>query len=90
MNTPQLTMNIILLYKDRAPCVKLPLQKTCTGKSCLTNPIGQMPTALDKGRDWVESITNMEPELEPELRHSPQPVEGVAALLVMGNMKIMP
>ena len=83
-------MNITLLFKDRATCGKLPLNKTSSGESDLRKALGQMDTALGKGRDCVESITNMEPEPEPELPHSPQPVEGVAAILVMGNMKIMP
>ena len=84
-----MTSNIIILYKDRATCGKLPLHKTSAGESGLRKPLVQMPTALCKGRDWVESITNMEPELEPELLRSLQPVEGVAALLVMGKMQIV-
>jgi hypothetical protein len=84
-----LTSNIILLYKDRAPCGKLPLHKTSAGESDLRKALGQMDTALDKGRDWVGSITQVPGHLEPELRHSPQPVEGVAALLVMGKMQIV-
>jgi hypothetical protein len=89
MHIPQLTSNIILLYKDRAPCVKLPQHKTCSGKSCLSKSDGQTARVMNKGRDWVESITNIPGDLEPELSHWSQPVEGVPALLVMGKMQIL-
>ena len=89
INTPQLTVNIILLYKDRATCGKLPLDKTSAGESGFRNPIGQMPTALGKGREWRESIAQIPGHLLTELSHWSQPVEGVAALLVMGKMQIV-
>jgi hypothetical protein len=48
-----------------------------------------MPTALCKGRDWVESITKTHSYLLPELLRSLQPVAEMAALLLMSKMQIM-
>ena len=79
----------MMLYKDRARFVKLPLHKTSAGESCLSKALGQMDTALGKGRNWVESIAQVPGHLLTELLHSLQPVEGVAALLVMGKMQIV-
>ena len=78
-----------MLYKDRARCGKLPLHKTSAGESCLSKSDGQTARVMNKGRDWVESITNIPGDLEPELSHWSQPVQGVAALLVMGKMQIV-
>ena len=83
-------MNITLLFKDRATCGKLPLHKTSAGESGFRNPIGQMPTALGKGREWRESITQVPGHLLTKLRRSPQPVAEMAALLLMSKMQIMP
>jgi hypothetical protein len=44
---------------------------------------------MDKGRDWVESITKTHSYLLPELLRSLQPVAEIAALLPMSNMQIM-
>ena len=90
MNTPQLTMNIILLYKDRATCGKLPLHKTSARESCLSKSDGQTARVMDKGRDWVESITQDPGHLLTELLHSLQPVAEMAALFLMSKMKNMP
>ena len=57
--------------------------------SFLRKALVQMPTALDKGRDWVESITKAHSYLQPELPHSPQPAAEMAALLLMSRMQIM-
>ena len=57
--------------------------------SFLRKALGQLPTALGKGRDWVESITKTHSYLQPELLHSLQPVAEMAALLVMSKMQIM-
>jgi hypothetical protein len=68
-----------------------PLQRCRpAGKSSLRNPIGQMPTALGKGQEWLGSITNTPGHLRTELPHSPQPVAEMAALLLMSKMKNMP
>ncbi len=52
------------------------------GKSGLRNLIGQMHTTLDKGWEWLESITNIPGHLLTELPHPPQPVAQMTALLL--------
>ena len=89
MNTPQLTATIILLFKARATCGKLPPHKTSAGESSLSKSDEQTSRVMNKGRDWVESIAQVPGHQEPELSHWSQPVEGVAALLVMGKMQIV-
>jgi hypothetical protein len=44
---------------------------------------------MNKGRDWVESITKTHSYLQPELRPSRHPVAKMAALLLMSKMQIM-
>jgi hypothetical protein len=44
---------------------------------------------IRKGRDWVESITKTHSYLLPDLLRSLQPVEEVAALLLMSRRQIM-
>jgi hypothetical protein len=55
--------------------------------SFLRKALGQMPTALGKGRDWVESITKTHSYLEPELLRSLQPVAEMAALHGQNRLK---
>jgi hypothetical protein len=44
---------------------------------------------MNKGWDWVESITKTHSYLQPELRPSRQPVAEMAALLLMSRRQIM-
>jgi hypothetical protein len=44
---------------------------------------------MNKGRDWVESITKAHSYLLPELLHSLQPVAQMGALLLMSRRQIM-
>ena len=44
---------------------------------------------MNKGPDWVESITKTHSYLQPELCHSCQPVAEMAALLLLSKMQIM-
>ena len=59
------------------------------GKSCLTKSDEQTSRVMNKGPDWVESITKTPGYLLPELPPSPPPVAEMAALLLMSRMQIM-
>ncbi len=72
-------------------CVESAPVRCCrpAGKCSLGKSDGQTSRVMDKGREWLEWITKIPGHLLTELRPSRQPVAEMAALLVMGKMKIM-
>ena len=52
------------------------------GKSSLSKSDGQTSRVMGKGREWLESITNIPGHLLTELPHPPQPVAQMTALLL--------